>query len=179
MDERLLGAIIAGGRSRRFGSDKARATVEGRTLFDHVVGALSPQVADIVLCGRDWPGFDSLDDRPEPGLGPLGGLCAALHHAAARGYSHIVAAPVDVIPFPGGIVPRLVGPQPRVVAGQYMIGAWPALLALPLEEHLRAGDRSMRSWIETAGAEYVDCEIALSNINYRRDLEIWCRKTDG
>ena len=71
MDERLLGAIVAGGRSRRFGSDKARATVEGRTLFDHVVGALSPQVADIVLCGRDWPGFDSLDDRPEPGLGPL------------------------------------------------------------------------------------------------------------
>ncbi len=170
MTERLLGAIIAGGRSRRFGSDKAAAVVDGRTLLEHVAGGLAPRVASLVLCGREWPGFESLSDRPAPDLGPLGGLCAALHHAAARGYSHVVAAPVDVFPFPGDIVPRLVAQRPRVVAGQYMIGAWPAGLADALENHLRKGHRSVRSWIEAARAEYRDCETALSNINYRSDL---------
>ncbi len=171
MNDRLLGAIIAGGQSRRFGSDKAHALVEGRTLFDHVADGLAPLVAKIVVCGRDWPAFESLSDRPGPGLGPLGGLCAALHHAAAEGYSHVVTAPVDVLPFPAEIVSRLVGQEPRVVAGQYMIGCWPSELARALENHLRDGHRSVRSWIEAARADYVYCETTLSNINYCSDLD--------
>ena len=43
--------------SRRFGSDKAMARIDGVTLLDHVHAALLPQVDDIVLCGRGgWSG---------------------------------------------------------------------------------------------------------------------------
>lgn len=79
---RLLGAILAGGAATRFGSDKGSgALIGGRALIDHVADALRPQVATLVVCGRHWPGLEGLADRPASGLGPLGGLCAALAHA--------------------------------------------------------------------------------------------------
>src|SRR3546814_6935480 len=37
---KLLGALIAGGQSRRFGSDKALAVIEGKPLLNHVIDAL-------------------------------------------------------------------------------------------------------------------------------------------
>ena len=55
---RVLGAIIAGGQSRRFGSDKALAVIDGRPMIAHVTEALRPQVEMVAICGRDWPGLD-------------------------------------------------------------------------------------------------------------------------
>lgn len=47
---RMLGAILAGGRSTRFGSDKAMAMLpDGRTLMDHAIATLRPHVAQIVV----------------------------------------------------------------------------------------------------------------------------------
>ena len=40
---KLLGAILAGGRSSRFGSDKAFALLNGKPLIDHVIAALAAQ----------------------------------------------------------------------------------------------------------------------------------------
>ncbi|MGQ3138407.1 MAG: molybdenum cofactor guanylyltransferase [Sphingopyxis solisilvae] len=165
-----MGAIIAGGRSLRFGSDKALAVIDGSTLFDHVYAGLSQQVGHMVVCGRDWPGVKSIPDFPGPGLGPLGGLCAALHHAKAHGYSHVISAPVDVMPFPADMIPRLVSSKPRVLADQFLIGAWTANLAEPLERHLHAGHRSLRSWIAVSGARHVESPINLRNINAPSDM---------
>src|SRR3546814_3555756 len=39
---KTLGAVLAGGRSSRFGSDKALAMLGGRTLLDHAQAALRP-----------------------------------------------------------------------------------------------------------------------------------------
>lgn len=167
----LLGAIIAGGRSTRFGSDKAAALVDGLAMLDHVVAGLAPHVDAIVLCGRDWPGLVSIADRPAPALGPLGGLCAALFRARARGHSHVLTAPVDVLPFPPDIAPLFGGDRPRVFRDQYLIGLWPADLAPQLERHLAGGACSVRSWLTASGAAFVDEPPGLRNINYRTDLD--------
>ena len=37
---RLLGVVLAGGQSRRFGRDKALALLDGRPLIDHALAAL-------------------------------------------------------------------------------------------------------------------------------------------
>ncbi len=168
---RLLGAIIAGGASRRFGSDKALAQVEGRSLLDHARAALAPQVDDLVLCGREVAGMRCLPDRPRPGLGPLGGISAALYEAQARGFDAIVTVPVDVFPLPGDLVVRLSGAGPAVLDTQYLIGLWPAALGTHLDAHLDAGHRSLRSWMEATAARRVDdAGLALFNVNRRDDL---------
>lgn len=75
--------ILAGGRSSRFGSDKARLIVHGQPLLRHVAAMLEPVVASITVvadrAGKyDDVGFRTVADR-QPGLGPLGGLDTALH----------------------------------------------------------------------------------------------------
>jgi molybdopterin-guanine dinucleotide biosynthesis protein A len=104
---RLLGAILAGGRSRRFGSDKAEVMLNGRTLFAHVADALRPHCDALVVCGRTHHEMTSLEDRPHAGLGPLGGLCAALAFGKEAGFTAVLSAPCDVPDLPTDLYDRL------------------------------------------------------------------------
>ena len=174
---KLLGAVLAGGRSSRFGSDKALALVEGRPLIAHVIAALRPQVAALVVCGRDWPGFVALTDVPDlgpdlgpgPGLGPLAGLCAALIDAERRGFDAVLCAPCDVLDLPADLAQRL-SPGPAVAIGGRAVGLWPAGLASALRQRLdTADDRSIRGWLAATGAHEIDCG-PLRNINRPGDL---------
>ena len=166
---RLLGAVIAGGQSRRFGSDKAVAEWHGKSLIQHVIDRLRPQVEALVVVGRVVDGEDHLADRPAPGLGPLGGICAALHHARTMGFDAVLTSGCDLPQLPLDLVSRL-GPGPAVVAGQPLLGLWPADLADRLDDHLRTSDdRSLRRWIAATGARSIDFGPVL-NINWPGDL---------
>jgi molybdopterin-guanine dinucleotide biosynthesis protein A len=174
---KILGAIIAGGQSRRFGSDKAMAVYDGRRLIDIVAEGIRAQVDATVVCGRALPGFETLDDRPVPNLGPLGGLCTALHHANLNGYDAVLSVPADVLPLPDQLVTWLAAAsegntRATVVNGQHLLGLWPATLASHLDRHLAAdNNRSLRGWIITSNAVAVDLPVAFYNINTHQDLE--------
>ncbi len=166
---KILAAVLAGGQSSRFGSDKALALLDGRPLIDHVIAALAPQAEALVICGRDYPGYIGIADLPAPGLGPLGGLCAALHHAAATWHDAVLCAPCDTPGLPHDLAARL-GAGPAVVLGQRSIGLWPAALAPRLLAMLEdCGERSIRRWITLSSAREVDCG-AFANINRAGDM---------
>ncbi len=168
---RILGAVIAGGRSRRFGSDKALAQVGGAMLLDHIVAALRPQVDELIICGRHWPRLRSVPDRPCSDLGPLGGISAALHDARMRGFDRVLTAPVDIFPFPADLSALTISQSARIFSGQYLVGIWPTTFADRLDRHIAAGHRSLKSWIIASGAVSVDDgKWGMTNINYRSDL---------
>lgn len=79
---RVPAYILAGGRSSRFGSDKARAVLAGEPLLLRVARLLAP-AASTVTAVADRPdryadlGLRTIADV-HPGLGPLSGLHAAL-----------------------------------------------------------------------------------------------------
>ena len=79
----MLGAVRAGGESRRFGSDKSSALVIGETLLARAGGTLARVFEDVVVVSSratepaPWP---CVPDR-RPGLGPLAGIEAALVRA--------------------------------------------------------------------------------------------------
>jgi molybdopterin-guanine dinucleotide biosynthesis protein A len=165
----LLGAILAGGRSIRFGSDKALAAMpDGRTLMEHAASALAPHVDACVICGREG----GLADRPAPGLGPLGGLNAALHHAAAGGFAGVLTTGCDMPVYPAALPALLLGPKAAVLEGQPLLGWWPSSLAPMLEVHLaEENSRSIRGWMERIGAREVAIDgLVLPNINRPGDL---------
>ena len=167
---KLLGAILAGGASRRFGSDKAAALLDGLPLIEHVRAALVPQVDALILCGRDWPGMMPVADLPERDLGPLGGLCAALAYARDNGFAEVLTVGCDVLPVPADLAERL-RPAPAVADGQPLFGRWPAALADRLLQHLlRDHSRSVRAWVEAAGARRVPLDVMLHNFNRAEDL---------
>ena len=79
----LGGAVLAGGASRRMGTDKALLAVDGAPLVLRAVAALTTAgAAPIVVVGGDADGLGALGlatvaDR-WPGEGPLGGIITAL-----------------------------------------------------------------------------------------------------
>jgi molybdopterin-guanine dinucleotide biosynthesis protein A len=164
-----LGAILAGGRSTRFGSDKAMAIMaDGRTLIDHAMAGLAPHVTRVVICGRDG----GLPDRPAPDMGPLGGLNAALHHALEQGFAGVLTTGCDMPFYPADLPAALMGKDAAVLKGQPLLGWWPATLAAQLDAHLAAdNNRSIRGWIDRIGARVVDMPgLVLPNINRPEDL---------
>src|SRR3546814_5020197 len=80
-----LGAVLAGGRSSRFGSDKALAMLGGRTLLDHAQAALRPHCDALIVVGRG----EGLADWPQPDMGPLGGVAGALRHRSEEHTSEL------------------------------------------------------------------------------------------
>ena len=166
----IIGAILAGGASRRFGSDKAQALLDGRPLLDHVRQRLAHQCDQVVVVGRIWPGLTTVADRPAPGLGPLGALAGALSYAATHGHAAVLTSGCDLPDLPTDLR-LLLGGAPAVVAGQPLLGLWPVGLLPLLDAHLaEAGDRSMRGWILRSGARQVTLDHAIANVNRIEDL---------
>jgi molybdopterin-guanine dinucleotide biosynthesis protein A len=166
----LLGAILAGGRSRRFGTDKAATPIDGVPMIERIHAALAAEVDAVVVCGRPWRDWPMLADMPGPGLGPLGGLLAALAHGRAHGFAAVLSVPADTCPLPAAL-PHLLGAPPAAFSSQYLIGLWPVALAEALAAHLASGQRSMRSWLAASRCRLVpDDRYRLPNINRPSDL---------
>ncbi|WP_322795929.1 molybdenum cofactor guanylyltransferase [Tepidiforma sp.] len=92
MTHRLIAVILAGGRSTRFGRDKASAPLRGRPLLQWVADAVAPAVESILVVsarGQQLPALtvsvpvEVIQDRDE-GLGPLAGLATAFEAADAE-----------------------------------------------------------------------------------------------
>jgi molybdopterin-guanine dinucleotide biosynthesis protein A len=92
----LWGAIQAGGRSSRMGTDKAWVELAGRPLIEYVLAAAQPLTAQLaIIISRATPHparYEQLATRWQAALiydqheycGPLGGLHTALHHCPAE-----------------------------------------------------------------------------------------------
>ncbi|MEH3038961.1 MAG: molybdenum cofactor guanylyltransferase [Sphingomonas paucimobilis] len=175
---RILGAILAGGRSTRFGSDKARATLDGRALIDRVVDALRPQVDALVVVGRSHPVMSCVPDRPAPDLGPLGGIAAALHHATAQGFSHVLTVPCDAPFLPPGLQRQLssIGGA-AYFADLPVVGWWPASAGPVLDTLLaEGGSRSVRAFADRIGATGIALPSEIANINTPDDLALLAKR---
>ncbi len=79
-----LGAILAGGRSTRMGTDKALVDLDGRPMIRVVAEALEAAGCRVVVVGRDDhpAGLQSVPDTPAGRRGPVAGLATALRTAA-------------------------------------------------------------------------------------------------
>lgn len=156
---RVLGAILAGGASRRFGTPKALARVGGRTLVERAHDALQPVMTDVILVTDDASLRGGLlaGVVPDtfPGEGPLAGIHAALSHAAALGFAGALCLACD-LPFASPALLRAlldraasdtdasaVAPESEGRRGVEPLCAYYAVGALPeVERLLRTGVRS-------------------------------------
>ncbi len=167
---RTLGIVLAGGRSSRFGSDKARAFLDGQSLLDHALRALAPHVDAVVVAGRAVPGQPLISDWPAPGLGPMGGIAGALRHAESEGFDQLLCSSVDCVRLPPDLR-ALLEPGPAYLESQPVIGLWPVSLRREIEVQLTTGDdRSVRRFGNRIGARAVAADFVPPNINTAADL---------
>lgn len=98
----LTGVILAGGRSQRFGSDKLRARVAGRTAISRVVGRVRPLVRRLMISTASDGASPPLPRNvaatveyvPDRNVGRRAGPAAAIAGALSR----IPNGPVLVVP---------------------------------------------------------------------------------
>ena len=169
-----LGVILAGGLARRMGGgDKGRLMLGGRSLLEHVIERLEPQVAGIALnANGDAARFSDLglpvvSDSVEGFAGPLAGVLAGLDWAAEQGADCIVTAAADTPFFPCDLVPRLMMEadgmeHPLVLAAtpdlqrgrnrHPTFGLWPVALRDDLRMALQGGLRKVVLWTDRHSA---------------------------
>ena len=141
--------ILAGGRSRRMGSNKSLATLGGLTLLSHIVARIAPQASAIALnATSDWAddnGLRRIADTLPGQMGPLAGVLAALRDTAVHhpGSTHVLTLPTDGPFLPSDLVARLVdasGDGKTIVIASSkgeqhpVVALWPLAIADELED---------------------------------------------
>lgn len=184
-----LGVILAGGQATRMGGgDKGLLRLDEKTILDHVIARLGPQVATLALnANGDTSRFSPLKlpvipDSISGFAGPLSGVLAGLDWAASLGATHIVTAAADTPFLPCDLVPRLqfaaeiAGVDMALAATpdgrQPTFGLWPVRLRDDLRAALNDGLRKVVLWTSNhaaATAEFPD-STSFFNVNTPDDL---------
>jgi len=155
--------ILAGGRSARFGSDKARALLDGEPLLARLVKQAEPITARLTVVAQHAGQYDDLVARTigdaVPGRGPMGGLHTALHDLRAD-ESWLVLLSCDLLRVEGAWVEALWAHRGDARAVAFKPDAyWQPMLALYRRDvaeevaHRVAGEaRSMQGLLRAVGA---------------------------
>src|SRR5262245_47790958 len=78
----VIGVVLAGGEGLRMGRPKGSLVLDGATLAARAAQALRPLCGSVLIsiapgASNPAPGFDTVEDEPAAGRGPLAGIAAA------------------------------------------------------------------------------------------------------
>jgi molybdopterin-guanine dinucleotide biosynthesis protein A len=95
----IAGFVLAGGQSRRMGTDKAAMEWQGRTLLQHSLDLLSSVASRVAIVGsaEKFGSFGTVVEDQFVGRGPLAGIHAALRSSAASQLNLIVAVDMPLL----------------------------------------------------------------------------------
>jgi molybdopterin-guanine dinucleotide biosynthesis protein A len=185
----VVGVVLAGGRSVRFGGEKAVALLAGRPLLAWAVERLRSVCAEAAVNVRPGTeaealarslGLPVLHDEPGDATGPLAGIKAGLIWAATRGARSLAVSPCDAPLLPDDLYVRLLEGAGDGAAmaetrdgRQPLCAIWP-VTALPTVRAALADGAHPPTWqlLERLGARKVsfDAAEAFANVNTRDDL---------
>ncbi len=180
--EVITAVVLAGGRASRMGGiDKGLVPLHGRPMIAHVLAALHPQAARVLINAnrnRDRYaalGYEVVPDELDGFLGPLAGVAAGLKAATTP---FVVTAPCDSPLIGPDLVARLAAALAREQADLAVAHdgerEHPVFLLLrrerlaDLEAFLDAGGRKIDLWFarhRVARADFSDRPQAFVNIN--------------
>ncbi len=186
---KVIGCILAGGRSSRFGTDKALVVWKGKTLLAHAIERLRPQVDEVIInTNSDASAYMELElplvtDETDSFDGPLAGVLAGLRWAKASGAAQLVTAAVDTPLFPQDLAAAFLKQAgQKIIAAQSATGLhptfalWPVSIEPALASWLSTGQsRKMTDFLksqsfETAQFPTADKLDPFFNINTPEDL---------
>lgn len=176
--------IIAGGASKRMGSDKRTVKLGDRSLAQHTLD-LAMQLSDdiVVSCNKQIPEFKEYFVVPDrtPGRGPVEGLVSALSHIQ---YPNTITLSIDMPFVTAGLVKRLLDQhQPREVTFFTIKGEmqpFPAIFPAGLRtavEHAYANKiSSLKGLLASVPSSPVPVstfeeQVLFLNVNSEADLE--------
>lgn len=184
----ITAVIIAGGKSRRFGTDKALYPFEGRPLIEHAAAVLRRIFTHVIISTNDIAKFSYLGlpcfADTIPGIGPLGGIYTALSTARTH---YIFTAACDMPNLNEGLIRDMASLAhsydiviPRTKDGYEALHAIYSRACLPhIQRTIEAGRRRIVDFFEDVSIRHIeedeirqfgDPSRIFFNINYSDDL---------
>ena len=193
----ILGTVLAGGKSQRFGEDKSQVKLDGKLLIDFILSEIVDEFKEILIVTNNQIAFQkskkiSTTKDFKKGQGPLGGVLSAMKWAKEKNsnYKWISTFPVDTPFFKKEILKKFLSEINIKESKLFFIksnntrhnifGMWSIDLMKKLEEDLNKGHKKVETWANSIGVKIINMEFMYEdpffNINTKDDLEIAKKK---
>ena len=189
---KVLGVVLAGGKSQRFGQDKSQVKLQDKLLIDYILSEIINDFHEILIVANEPINFMnskkiSITKDFKTGLGPLGVVLTAMKWIKEnkRKYKWISTFPTDA---PFFTIKELKYFYENIDIDKSKLffiknkntrhnifGLWSLELIEQLENDLLKGERKVEVWADTIGVKTVNIDYKKTdpffNINTKEDLK--------
>jgi molybdenum cofactor guanylyltransferase len=188
----ILGTVLAGGKSQRFGEDKSQVKLGDKLLIDYILSEVIEEFKEILVVSNSLIDFRKSEkitviEDIKKNLGPLGGVLTAMKWIKDnnKDYKWISTFPTDSPFFKRSILQKFlqdIQPEESKLffiksnnTRHNIFGIWSIDLIDKLEEDLNKGERKVEVWANSIGVKTINIEFQnedpFFNINTKEDLE--------
>jgi len=188
----ILGTVLAGGKSQRFGEDKSQVKLGDKLLIDYILSEVIEEFKEILVVSNSLIDFRKSEkitviEDIKKNLGPLGGVLTAMKWIKDnnKNYKWISTFPADTPFFKRSILQKFlqdIQPEESKLffiksnnTRHNIFGIWSIDLMDKLEEDLNKGERKVEVWANSIGVKTINIEFQnedpFFNINTKEDLE--------
>ena len=188
----ILGTVLAGGKSQRFGEDKSQAKLGDKLLIDYILLEIIDEFNELLIVSNNSIDFQKSDKISvikdfKKNLGPLGGVLSAMKWIKVNNkkYNWVSTFPSDTPFFRNQILKDFFKKIKFNESKLFFIksnntrhnifGLWSIDLIDKLEEDLDKGERKVEVWANSIGVKNINMKFEnkdpFFNINTKEDLE--------
>ena len=188
----ILGTVLAGGKSQRFGEDKSQVKLGDKLLIDYILSEIIDEFNEVLVVSNNLINFKesekiSLIKDFKKDLGPLGGVLTAMKWVKDnnKDYQWISTFPADTPFFKKQILKDFLNKINMEEGKLFFIksnntrhnifGLWSIDLMDKLEEDLDKGERKVEVWANSIGVKNINMKFEnkdpFFNINTKEDLK--------
>ncbi len=193
IENNVLGVVLAGGKSQRFGSDKTNVKLGDKTLIEHTISKIENNFKEILIISNnknnliDKKNIFLIKDLIDGYLGPLIGVLSAMDWVEKnkKNYSWIATFPSDTPFFDQNVIDNLKNCSKKKTKKLFFIksgnkrhnifGLWSISLKEILLKDIDCGFRKVEDWANKIGFEIIDMntdsDYNFLNINTKEDFE--------
>ena len=188
-ENNILGVILAGGKSKRFGEDKSEIKLGSKTLLEHTLDKIKSKFNTIIIVSNNKivKDYITIKDCIEGQLGPLVGVLSAMKCIKKNNYSHqwIATFPCDTPFFNTSIIEKFIEATKVNDSLLYFVksekkrhnifGLWSLKLIEILEKDIIENNhRKVEKWADKIGVKTINMPYdnidQFFNINTKEDL---------
>jgi len=188
-ENNILGVVLAGGKSTRFGEDKSKVKLGRKTLLEHTLYKIKSKFNKIIIVSNNKAvkGYITIKDCLDGQLGPLVGVLSAMKWIKKNNYSQnwIITFPCDTPFFDISIIDNFIEASKLNDSPLYfakseekrhnIFGLWSLKLIEILEKDIiEQKYRKVEKWANKIGVKTINITYEnidpFFNINTKEDL---------